>query len=139
MYFQSHNSKSNSLLFFPKYWNVIFRHLSLEKWALLTHFWQNFDDYLGEISRKLPLIGGCKPPVVKGGLLGNNYISIKRCTTTFLWVLNFGQVGGRRKFFQNHTATMIFSKMVSKVIFWKNFTRDFPVKNEENFLLEIFT
>ena len=23
--------------------------------------------------------------------------------------------------------------------FWKNFTRDLPVKNEENFLLEIFT
>ena len=30
---------------------------------------------------------------VKGGVLGNNYISIKKCTTTFLWVLNFGQVG----------------------------------------------
>ena len=57
---------------------------------------------------------------VEGGTLGNNYSSIKMCTTTFLWVLNFGQVGGRRKKIQNHTATMIFSKMVSKVIFGKN-------------------
>ena len=56
---------------------------------------------------------------VKGGVLGNNNIGIKKCTTTFLWVLNLGQVGGRRIFFQNHTATMIFSKMVSKVIFGK--------------------
>ena len=30
---------------------------------------------------------------VEGGVLGNNYISIKKCTTTFLWVLNFGHVG----------------------------------------------
>ena len=30
---------------------------------------------------------------VKGGVLGNNNIGIKKCTTTFLWVLNFGQVG----------------------------------------------
>ena len=52
---------------------------------------------------------------VKGGVLGNNNIGIKKCTTTFLWVLNLGQVGGRRKFFQNHTATMIFSKMVSNL------------------------
>ena len=30
---------------------------------------------------------------VKGGVLGNNNIGIKKCTTTFLWVLNLGQVG----------------------------------------------
>ena len=30
---------------------------------------------------------------VKGGVVGNNNIGIKKCTTTFLWVLNFGQVG----------------------------------------------
>ena len=29
---------------------------------------------------------------VEGGVLGNNYIGIKKCTT-FLWVLNLGQVG----------------------------------------------
>ena len=49
------------------------------------------------------------------GVGGNNNIGIKKCTTNFLWVLNFGQVGGRRENFQNHTATMIFSKMVSNL------------------------
>ena len=52
---------------------------------------------------------------VEGGVLGNNYISIKKCRTTFLWVLNFGQVGGRWKFFQNMTTGMIFLKMVSNL------------------------
>ena len=51
----------------------------------------------------------------KEGVLGNNNISIKKCRTTFLWVLNLGQVGGRRKFFQNLTTGMIFSKMVSNL------------------------
>ena len=72
---------------------------------------------------------------IKGGVLGNNNIGIKKCTTNFLWVLNFGQVGEIFKNFQNHTATMIFSKIFSKVWFWINFTRDFPVKNEEFFLV----
>ena len=57
---------------------------------------------------------------VEEGVLGNNYISIKKCTTSFLWVLNLGQVGGRRKNFRNHSTTVTFWKMVSKVIFWKN-------------------
>ena len=70
---------------------------------------------------------------VEGGVLGNNYISIKKCRTTFLWVLNFGEVGEIFKNFKNHTATVTFWKIFSKVWFWKNFTRDFPVKNEENF------
>ena len=30
---------------------------------------------------------------VKGEILANNNIGIKKCTTTFLWVLNLGQVG----------------------------------------------
>ena len=30
---------------------------------------------------------------LKRGVLGNNNIGIKKCTTNFLWVLNFGQVG----------------------------------------------
>ena len=30
---------------------------------------------------------------IKGGVRGNNNIGIKKCTTNFLWVLNFGQVG----------------------------------------------
>ena len=39
---------------------------------------------------------------VEGGVLGNNCISIKKCTTTFLWVLNFGQVGEILENFQKH-------------------------------------
>ena len=46
--------------------------------------------------------------MLKGEVLGNNKIGIKTCTTTFLWVLNLGQVGGRRKFFQNHATTVTF-------------------------------
>ena len=52
---------------------------------------------------------------VKGGVLGNNNIGGKKCSTTFLWVLNLGQVGGRWKFFQNLTTGMIFLKMVSNL------------------------
>ena len=39
---------------------------------------------------------------VKGGVLGNNNIGGKKCTTTFLWVLNLGQVGEILENFQNH-------------------------------------
>ena len=39
---------------------------------------------------------------VEGGVLGNNYISIKKCRTTFLWVLNFGEVGEILENFQKH-------------------------------------
>ena len=39
---------------------------------------------------------------VKGGVLGNNNIGIKKCTTTFLWMLNLGQVGEILENFQNH-------------------------------------
>ena len=39
---------------------------------------------------------------VEGWVLGNNYISIKKCTTTFLWVLNFGEVGEILENFQKH-------------------------------------
>ena len=38
---------------------------------------------------------------IKGGVRGNNNIGIKKCTTNFLWVLNFGQVGGNQKNFEN--------------------------------------
>ena len=75
---------------------------------------------------------------VKGKILDNNYISIKKCTTTFLWVLNFGQVGEIFKNFQKHPFGESFWKMASKVIFWKNFTRDFPVKIEEIFFRKIY-
>ena len=52
---------------------------------------------------------------VKGGVLGNNNIGGKKCTTTFLWVLNLEQVGGRQKNFKNLTTGMIFLKMVSNL------------------------
>ena len=57
---------------------------------------------------------------VKGGVLGNNNIGIKKCTTTFLWVLNLGQVGEILENFQNHPLGERFWKIFSKVIFWKN-------------------
>jgi len=47
----------------------------------------------------------------KGGVRGNNNIGIKKCTTNFLWVLNFGQVGEILENFQNHTTTMTFLKI----------------------------
>ena len=56
---------------------------------------------------------------IKGGVLGKNNIGVKKCRTIFLWVLNFGQVGGHQKFFQNHTATMIFQKWSQKLFFGK--------------------
>ena len=39
---------------------------------------------------------------VEGEVLGNNNIGIKKCTTSFLWVLNLGQVREILKNFQNH-------------------------------------
>ena len=47
---------------------------------------------------------------VKEGVRGTNNIGIKKCTTIFLWVLNFGQVGEIFKNFQNHTTTVTFFK-----------------------------
>ena len=52
---------------------------------------------------------------VKGGVLGNNNIGIKKCTTTFLWVLNLGQVGEISENFQKHPLGEIFLKIFSKV------------------------
>ena len=39
---------------------------------------------------------------VERGVLGNNYISIKKCTTIFLWVWYFKEVGEIFKNFQKH-------------------------------------
>ena len=39
---------------------------------------------------------------VEGEVLGNNNIGIKKCTTSFLWVLNLGEVGEIFKNFQKH-------------------------------------
>ena len=57
---------------------------------------------------------------IEEGVLGNNNIGIKKCTT-FLWVLNFGEVGEILDDFQKHPYGESFWKMVSKVIFWKNY------------------
>jgi len=56
---------------------------------------------------------------IKVGVWGNNNIGIKKCRTTFLWVLNFGQVGEILENFQKHPLGESFWKMVSKVIFGK--------------------
>ena len=39
---------------------------------------------------------------IKGEVRGNNNIGIKKCTTIFLWVLNFGEVGEILENFQKH-------------------------------------
>ena len=46
--------------------------------------------------------------------------------------------GSPKKISKSHCYDDFF-KNVLKSDFWKNFTRDFPVKNEEKFVLEIFT
>ena len=70
---------------------------------------------------------------VEGGVLDNNYINIKKCTKTFLWVLNFGQVGEIFKNFQNHTTTVTFFKNGLQLVIFEKFTRDFPYKIEGDF------
>merc|ERR1712208_150718 len=47
---------------------------------------------------------------IKGGVRGKNNIGIKKCTTNFLWVLTFGEVGEIFNNFQNHTTTVTFFK-----------------------------
>ena len=47
---------------------------------------------------------------IKGGVRGNNNIGIKKCTTNFLWVLNFGGVGEILKNFQKHPVGRVFEK-----------------------------
>jgi len=57
---------------------------------------------------------------IEGRVWGNNSIGIQKCTTNFLWVLNFGQVGELpqqfskslyyRDFFQKWSPTCDFLK-----------------------------
>ena len=49
------------------------------------------------------------------GVWGNNNIYIKKCTTIFLWGLNFGGVGEILKNFQKHPVGRVFEKMVSNL------------------------
>ena len=51
---------------------------------------------------------GKKKHCVKGGVLANNNIGIKKCTTSFLWVLNLGQVREILENFQKHPLGEIF-------------------------------
>ena len=48
--------------------------------------------------------------------MGNNNIGIKKCTTTFLWVLNFGQVRDCPNIFQKHPRGEGFRKLVPNFI-----------------------
>ena len=71
----------------------------------------------------------------KGGVRGNNNIGIKKCTTNFLWVLNFGEVGEIFKNFQNHTTTVTFFKNGVQLVnfaaeIWENFGDDFFLKKK---------
>ena len=66
--------------------------------------------------------------ILKRGVLNYNNIGIKKYTTIFLWVLNFEEVGEILQNFQKRPLGESFWKRFSKVWFWKNFTRDFPVK-----------
>ena len=75
---------------------------------------------------------------IKGGVRGNNNIGIKKCTTNFLWVLNFGEVGEILENFQKHPLGESFWKIFQKVWFCEKIIRDFPVKNEEIFFRKIF-
>ena len=70
---------------------------------------------------------------IKGGVKGNNNIGIKKCTTNFLWVLNFGEVGEIFKNFQNHTTTVTFFKNGLQLVIFEKFTKDFPYKIEGDF------
>ena len=47
--------------------------------------------------------------------MGNNNIDIKKCTTNFLGVLYFGEVGEIFKNFQKHPLERVFEKMVSNL------------------------
>merc|ERR1712115_312210 len=70
---------------------------------------------------------------INGGVRGNNNIGIKKCTTNFLWVLNFGEVGEIFKNFQNHAATATFFKNGLQLVIFEKFTRDFLYKIEGDF------
>ena len=58
---------------------------------------------------------------VKEWVIGNNNIGIKKCTTNFLWVLNFGQVGKLpQQFSKSHYYGDFFQKWSPTCDFLKN-------------------
>ena len=67
---------------------------------------------------------------MKGGVKGNNNIGIKKCTTNFLWVLNFGQVGELpQQFSKSHYYGDFFQKWSPTCDFLKK-VKGFPYKIE---------
>ena len=70
---------------------------------------------------------------IKGGVRGNNNIGIKKCTTNFLWVLNFGQVGELpQQFSKSHYYGDFFQKWSPTCDFLKK-VKGFPYKIEGEF------
>ena len=70
---------------------------------------------------------------IKGGVRGNNNIGIKKCTTNFLWVLNFGQVGELpQQFSKSHYYGDFFQKWSPTCDFLKK-VKGFPCKIEGEF------
>ena len=69
--------------------------------------------------------------------MSNNCISIKKCTTTFLWVLNFGKVGELpHQFSKSNYYVDFFQKWSPTCNFWI-FTKNFPYKIEGDFFIRI--
>ena len=66
---------------------------------------------------------------VEGGVLGYNNIGIKKCRTTFLWVLNFGQVGELpQQFSKSNYYGDFFQKWSPTCDFLKNLHGIFRIK-----------
>ena len=71
---------------------------------------------------------------IKEGVGGNNKIGIKKCTTSFLWVLYFGQVGELpQQFSKSLYYGDFFQNGLQLVIFCEKITMDFPYKIEGYF------
>ena len=71
---------------------------------------------------------------IKGGVRGNNNIGIKKCTTNFLWVLNFGQVGELpQQFSKSHYHDDFFQKLSPTCDFLKNLQGTFDIKSKSIF------
>ena len=81
---------------------------------------------------------------IKGGVMGNNNIDIKKCTTNFLWFWYFGEVGKIFKNFQKHPLERVLEKIVSNLsilegIFEAKFQRLFFFeKNLQGFFFRNF-
>ena len=75
---------------------------------------------------------------IEGGVLGNNNICIKKCTTNFLWVLNFGQVWELPQQFSKSHYYGDFLKNGLKSNFLEKFYKRFPCKKWRKFFIGDF-